>query len=148
MVEIMSGACVINDKKVLVLQQKEDGPQPLKWGPPGGHGEHGENPIETAKREVKEETNLDIEIKGLVGASLAETPSGKTYLVILYSGEAQNPDQIRLSAESDAFRWVNLDEINRLELREPLLKYALTKALTQPPAPADIIQIINFNEEH
>ena len=148
MVEIMSGACILNDNKVLMLQQREDGPQPLKWGPPGGHGEPGENPIETAIREIKEETNLDIDINGLVGARIAETPSGKTYLVILYSAKPKNPDAIKLNRESKDFRWITLEEIDNLELRESLLKSVLIRALTQPPAQTDTIQLINFKEEH
>lgn len=37
------------------------------WNLPGGGLEHGETPWEGAKREVKEETNLDIEIVSLAG---------------------------------------------------------------------------------
>lgn len=32
------------------------------WGFPGGKIEHGETPIEAVRREVKEETNLDIDV--------------------------------------------------------------------------------------
>lgn len=52
------GTIVINDNKVLVIQQKQG-----FWGFPKGHMEQGENEIETAVRETKEETNLDVIIE-------------------------------------------------------------------------------------
>ena len=51
------GAIIINDGKVLLIHQNND-----VWGFPKGHGEGNETEVETAIREVKEETNLDIEI--------------------------------------------------------------------------------------
>ena len=51
------GAVIIEDEKILVLQQVAG-----HWGFPKGHVEEGETEVETAKREIKEETNLDVEI--------------------------------------------------------------------------------------
>ena len=36
----------------------------LEWLPPGGHIELNEDPVEAVLREVKEETGLDVEIRG------------------------------------------------------------------------------------
>ena len=49
---------IIQEKRVLLIFH----PKFHKWLPPGGHLEKNETPIETAKREAKEETGLDIEI--------------------------------------------------------------------------------------
>ena len=51
------GAIIIHDGKVLVIHQNND-----VWCFPKGHVEEGESEVETAIREVKEETNLDVEI--------------------------------------------------------------------------------------
>lgn len=51
------GAVIFDGDKVLVIQQTEG-----HWGFPKGHVEEGETEIETATREIKEETNLDVEI--------------------------------------------------------------------------------------
>jgi 8-oxo-dGTP pyrophosphatase MutT (NUDIX family) len=49
---------VLNEGKVLLLKQTKS----KFWLLPGGHIDDGELPHEAAIREVKEETNLDIEI--------------------------------------------------------------------------------------
>ena len=51
------GAVVFNEDKILVIQQVAG-----HWGFPKGHVEEGETEVETAIREIKEETNLDVEI--------------------------------------------------------------------------------------
>ena len=49
------GCIIIEANKVLLIQQNEG-----HWGFPKGHVEDGETEIETAIREVKEETNFDV----------------------------------------------------------------------------------------
>ena len=51
------GCIVINDGKVLLVRHNKG-----HWDFPKGHVEPGETEEQTAKREVKEETNIDVEI--------------------------------------------------------------------------------------
>ena len=51
------GAVIFDGDKVLVIQQVKG-----HWGFPKGHVEEGETEVQTAVREIKEETNLDVEI--------------------------------------------------------------------------------------
>lgn len=53
-------AFVLHDGKVLLLKHRSLG----RWMPPGGHVDEHETPDETARRECKEETGLDVEILG------------------------------------------------------------------------------------
>lgn len=54
-------AFIIDSKKrTLLLWHKRLG----RWMPPGGHVDENETPEDCAKRECKEETNLDVEIIG------------------------------------------------------------------------------------
>ncbi|MRX74350.1 NUDIX domain-containing protein [Bacillus lacus] len=64
--DLKAGVAVIilNEAKQVLLQKRSD---VGKWGIPSGHIEIGETVAEAAIREVKEETNLDIEIKKLIG---------------------------------------------------------------------------------
>ena len=52
------GCIVIENKKVLLVQQKKG-----NWGFPKGRVEKNETECETAIREVKEETNIDVKIE-------------------------------------------------------------------------------------
>ena len=59
-------AVVEKDNKVLLIKRRN---APFKdyWALPGGFIEYGESAEEAVRREVKEEANLDIKIKGLLG---------------------------------------------------------------------------------
>lgn len=57
-----AGIWLTNDKgKVLLVKNKGDD----SWGDPGGHHENEEKFEETAKRETKEEANVEAEITGI-----------------------------------------------------------------------------------
>lgn len=55
--EFTASAYILHEQKILLLFHHKF----QKWLPPGGHVEANETPAETAKREAKEETGLDIE---------------------------------------------------------------------------------------
>lgn len=55
--EFVASVYLIDNQKVLLIYHSKL----QKWLPPGGHVEANETPAEAARREVKEETGLDIE---------------------------------------------------------------------------------------
>lgn len=61
---VFAGGCIFNEKGEVLLQRRGDFG---KWGFPGGAVELGETPEQAAIREVKEETGLEVEIRGLIG---------------------------------------------------------------------------------
>ena len=58
-IEEKSCGCIILDNDKVLLIEQVDG----NWGFPKGHIEPNETEVETAIREVKEETNVDVEIE-------------------------------------------------------------------------------------
>lgn len=52
------GCIVMNEKNEILLVHHNAG----HWGLPKGHMEEGETEVDTAIREVKEETNIDVEV--------------------------------------------------------------------------------------
>ena len=61
---VFAGGCLFNDEGKVLLQKRGDSG---KWGFPGGAIELGETPEETAVRELKEETGLNVEVESLIG---------------------------------------------------------------------------------
>ena len=61
---VYAGGCIFNENGEVLLQKRADC---NKWGFPGGAIELGETPEIAAKREVKEETGLDVEVGNLIG---------------------------------------------------------------------------------
>ena len=61
------GAFIINDKKELLLQLRNKAPEKEHWCIPGGRVELFETFEEAVKREVKEETGVEVEIIRLLG---------------------------------------------------------------------------------
>ena len=68
-------ALVVKDGKVLLVRRSI---QPYKgwWDIPGGFLEGREHPEEGARREVREETGLEVELTGLLGIFVAGNPYG------------------------------------------------------------------------
>ena len=111
-----SAVVIVNEKGELLLQQRAypDG----RWCFPCGLMELGESTVQTAKREVLEETNLIIEDLELLGVysgenHLCKAANGDEWYVVTtayvtntYSGELRINDY-----ESAALQWFNVDHI-------------------------------------
>ena len=103
------GTIVINDNKVLVIQQKQG-----FWGFPKGHMEQGENEIETAIRETKEETNLDVIIEDKTRFCLTYVIEDKNihkevvYFVAKVDGKVDIKPQIE---EINAIVWIDIAKV-------------------------------------
>ena len=109
------GLFVFNDQNKVLMQLRTDYNQ---WGFPGGAMELGESFEETAMRELKEETNLDIKdmklIKVLSGKdTYREYPNGDKlyditalFVITKYDGELKVNDD-----ESKSFDWFSIDDL-------------------------------------
>jgi ADP-ribose pyrophosphatase YjhB (NUDIX family) len=95
------GVLVIEEGEILLVQRRMN-PEKGKWSIPAGFVDRGENPQETAVREVWEETNLRVEIEGLVDVYFNPPPpngQGGASIFILYEGRLLGG---RLQAGDDA----------------------------------------------
>ena len=86
------------------------------WEFPGGKIEFGENPIETAKRELQEETGIKGKNMKLLDILSVLYPNGKTMQIcIFYLMEVPKKVSPFLSAHKE-FKWVKLKDAFRLNL--------------------------------
>lgn len=76
-----ASALIVDDGKVLLLHHKKLG----VWLYPGGHVEDTETPDQTAIREVKEETGLDVEIISGRDSNLSDASADVSSLHIPYA---------------------------------------------------------------
>ena len=118
---------VVTDKSKLLLikRSKTDEWMPLHWSFPGGHIEIGEPPYKAAKRELKEETNLDGKI---TYAGLRKTKTGKMYIYLC--DEFKN--DVQLNYEHCDHKWVEYKDIDDLEDKTPYVKQIIATALEIP----------------
>lgn len=75
------GAFIINDQNELLLQQRNKSPEKEYWSIPGGKVEMFETFDQAVKREVKEETGVDIEVIELLGICDHIVPNEKVHWV-------------------------------------------------------------------
>ena len=100
------GCIIIEKDKVLLIQQNE-GP----WGFPKGHIEIGETEIETAIREVKEETNLDVEIDKNKRYTMEYiTDKGTLKQVVLFIAKKINGNEKYQESEIKSIKWMTFDD--------------------------------------
>ncbi len=86
---------------------------------PGGEVEEGEDAQQAASRELKEETGLDIKPAEFVQI-FNDISEGKDLNVerFVFAVRALNPS-ITLSFEHEDYKWVDLDELGTIKMREP-----------------------------
>ena len=65
--KLQLAGCVIEDAHGKILLLHRNTPERKQWETPGGKIEEGENPMSAAKREVKEELGIEVEITDEIG---------------------------------------------------------------------------------
>jgi len=89
------------------------------WSLPGGHMELGETFLDTCKREIKEETAIDIQSIGSVGLTNdIFKEEGLHYITLFFEGFYDNKMQVPINMEKDKakdMKWFTLKEIYELK---------------------------------
>ncbi len=97
------GVVVLGDGKVLVGLRRS-GVQPGTWGLPGGHIGFGETWEACARREVREETGLDLSTPRHVGTAETFAPDGSSHEITIFL-EAQARGELRNPTPAETVRW-------------------------------------------
>ena len=102
--------CLIQDGSRILLQNrvKEDW---KGYTLPGGHVEPGESFVDAVKREMKEETGLDIISPKLAGIKQFPIPEGR-YIVLLFKAEKFTGSVV--SSDEGDVEWIELDKLSEI----------------------------------
>jgi 8-oxo-dGTP diphosphatase len=107
------------DSRILLVKRKNE---PFKgyFALPGGFVNEGERVEEAAKREVKEETSLDIEPIDILGvySDPKRDPRGHIMSTVFIGKISRDKDKVSALAQDDAeeVSWIKLDEIDNTSL--------------------------------
>ncbi|KYG33674.1 NUDIX domain-containing protein [Priestia endophytica] len=100
-------AVVLQDVKKILLQERFDNG---KWSLPGGNVDPGETVEDAIKREVKEETGFDVEVKQLVGVY-----SDPNHVIAYEDGEVRQQFSICFLCEKIGGSLATSSESKRVE---------------------------------
>ncbi len=108
------GCIILKENKVLLIGARDDNGK-LFWSFPKGHQEDGETDVETAIRETKEETNLDVKIVDDEPIRTGHLVHGGTAYkeILLFVAKPLN-DEIKMQEdEVEKAEWVKIDEAGK-----------------------------------
>jgi phosphoglycolate phosphatase len=115
------GALVFNDDGQMLLVRTNKWSN--LWGIPGGKIDWGEASEDALRRELLEETGLQVtEIRFVVVQDAIHPPEfykDAHFLLLNYTCRAEGSQEVRLNAEAQEFRWVDAAEAWQLPLNTP-----------------------------
>jgi 8-oxo-dGTP diphosphatase len=107
-----------SDSRILLVRRKKE---PFKGHLvlPGGFVNEGERVEDAAKREVKEETSLDIELIDILGvySEPKRDPRGHIMSTVFIGKMSQSIDKVDAKAQDDAaaIEWIDLEEADNIK---------------------------------
>lgn len=126
--KVIAGCVVEKDNKILMVQERQEicyG----QWNYPAGHVDEFENITDAAVRETKEETGLDVKIKGVLPIHELELRN-ETCVIIRFVAEVIGGKIEFDSNEILDVKWKSIDEINEMtdkQLRDAELARTIIK---------------------
>ncbi|OGE81504.1 MAG: hypothetical protein A3H72_02755 [Candidatus Doudnabacteria bacterium RIFCSPLOWO2_02_FULL_48_8] len=144
------GAILEKDGKILLIREADPGLDQGKWSHPAGWIDIGENPIDAAKREVKEESGFDFEPTALLGIYSLVRKDKETQwdrgiphaIKLLFVGTISD-QQSGLASDSAETKWFTLEEIYAMDgktLRDLDIKQAVKDYFAGKRYPLDILR--------
>jgi 8-oxo-dGTP diphosphatase len=125
--EIIVAAIIQKGNRFLLTRQAKGAHHEGLWGFPGGKVEKNESLEVALKREVKEETGLDISVGELFHAVIVE----KENALILFLKSDATTEEVKPRDDIDKFAWVTLEEIKKYKMRSAM--YEVIEKLKSSP---------------
>ncbi|MBR3230511.1 NUDIX domain-containing protein [Candidatus Saccharibacteria bacterium] len=108
------GCIILKDDQVLLIGAKDDDGK-LFWSFPKGHQENDETDTETAIRETKEETGLDVEISDITPIKTGHSVHGGTVYknILLFIAKPLNCELKPQEREVEQVKWIHINEAGK-----------------------------------
>jgi 8-oxo-dGTP diphosphatase len=106
------GAIVVHDDSLLMVLRGRE-PNKGLWTVPGGRVEGGEYLADALRREVREETGIDIEVGDLLG--ILERFGDEHFVILDFLAQPLDDTSPRASDDAAEAKWVPLREVAKLD---------------------------------
>lgn len=134
---------LLRDDKVLLIRLPEGhGAWGGHFNGVGGHIEQGEDPLSSARREIREETGLAPERLVLSGVVIVDTGERPGIGLYVFVGESKN-DVLQSSPEGSP-TWISLNDMNEVLLVEDL-PILLPRAIASYSGSAPFSAVYTYN---
>lgn len=114
--KVIAGCVVEKDNKILMVQEGLDFCYG-QWNFPAGHVDEFENITDAAIREVKEETGLDVKLKGVLPICETELRD-ETHIIVRFVAEVIGGKIEFDTAEILDVKWVDIADIEKMTDKE------------------------------
>ena len=109
------GAVVVRTGRALIIRRAHE-PRKGEWSLPGGHLDLGESLIDAVRREVKEETGLDVHPGPIVETfdRVHRDPDGRVhfhFVIVDFVCEARSGEAVA-GSDAEAVAWVTASELD------------------------------------
>ncbi|MDY6761821.1 MAG: NUDIX domain-containing protein [Candidatus Nanohaloarchaea archaeon] len=126
--------------KILLVQEGKEHVRG-EWNLPAGSLEKGEDVIERAEQEAREETNLEVEPQELVGVYFPSTPEDSSDVITFVFNSEYQSGEVEVDGDEilDA-DWFTLERIENLNLRSSYIVESLEDWEEGDTFPIEIIR--------
>lgn len=113
--EVVVGIIRCSERGFLLVRRSENESLSGKWEFGGGAVEDNESLKEAVKREMEEETGLDVEVVDRGDPYFDEYSKGGYLKLHPFLLEVDEEDKVELSHEHDRHKWLEIKEIDKFE---------------------------------
>jgi ADP-ribose pyrophosphatase YjhB (NUDIX family) len=111
------GALIFNSKSELFLMQSS-GKFGSEWIVPGGKVNFGETMENALRREIKEETNIELGKIQFLGVREMITEK-KHFIFLEFARWRQNDEAVILNSEAVSYKWCQPDDLRKIQIAGP-----------------------------